>query len=293
MKAIAALSFYIGVLLVGLMPFFVLYGFSNIFRFFLHRVFGYRRKVIVENISNAFPNMSENEKKDLIKGIYQNISDVFLEGVKAFMLSRRQVIKRHKVLNPEILKPYLDAGRSVLGVTGHYANWEWGSLSASSQIDATIIAFYKKLSNHYIDGFVRSSRMKFGTILASIANTAQNFEKYINQKTVFVMAADQNPLGKNLDISYWNNFFGREIPFLYGPEKYSHLYNLPVFYIDIQRVKRGFYEVELSLLVENPTKLPAGEVTAIYVRKLEEAIRKKPESWLWSHRRWKFARQAQ
>ena len=198
--------------------------------------------------------------------------------------------RRHKVLNPEILKPFLDAGKSVLGVTGHYANWEWGSLSASPQIEATIIAFYKKLSNHYIDGFVRRSRMKFGTFLASIANTAQSFEEYINQKTVFVMAADQNPLGKTLDISYWNFFFGREIPFLYGPEKYSRLFNLPVFYIDIQRIKRGFYEVELSLLVEDPSKLPEGEITAIYVRRLEEAIRKKPENWLWSHRRWKFAR---
>ena len=78
---------------------------------------------------------------------------------------------------------------------------------------------------------------------------------------------------------------------IHGPEKYAKMYNYPIIFIDIQRVKRGFYEIELSTLVENPIELTNGEITKLYMNKLEEVIRKNPENWLWSHRRWKHKRQ--
>ncbi len=289
-RFLTAIAFFIGIFLIGIMPFRVLYLFSDFFSFLLHRVFRYRLDVIKENLAKAYPFLSNAEKCSLIKQIYRNISDVFIEGVKAFFMSHKQVVKRHRVLNPEIIEPYLNSGQSVLGLTGHIANWEWGSLSASGQINAQVVAFYKKLSNPIIDGFVRASRRKFGTKLASIENTLAGFEANIDNRTVFVMAADQNTVKKSLDYAYWIDFFGWNTPFLHGPEKYSKLFNLPIFYIDIRRVKRGLYEVEITKLVENPSEMAVGEITRIYAMKLEEVIRRKPEDWLWSHRRWRFAK---
>lgn len=286
---VTAASFFIGIVLIGIMPFRVMYWFSNLFAFLLHKVFGYRRRIIDENLSRAYPNITEEEKRKLIKRIYRNISDVFVEGVKAFIMPHKQVVKRHKVLNPEVIEPYLKMGHSIIGLTGHIANWEWGSLSASGQINASVVAFYKELSNPIVDRFVKASRRKYGTILASIKNTAETFEKHIDKNNVFVMAADQSPLKKQLEHAYWTTFFGQQTPFLYGPEKYSTKHGLPVFYIDIDRVNRGYYEVTLSLLSNKPQLLAAGELTKIYALKLEEVIRRKPENWLWSHRRWRFA----
>lgn len=288
-RFLTAIAFFIGIFLIGIMPFRVLYFFSDFFSFLLHRVFRYRLNVITENLSKAYPQLSDTDKYSLIKLIYRNISDVFVEGVKAFFMSNKQVVKRHRVLNPEVIEPYLNSGKSILGLTGHIANWEWGSLSASGQINAQVVAFYKKLSNPIIDRFVRASRRKFGTKLASIENTMAGFETDINNRTVFVMAADQNTIKKSLDSAYWINFFGWNTPFLHGPEKYSKLFCLPIFYIDIRRVKRGFYEVEITKLIENPSEMAIGEITRIYANKLEEVIRRKPEDWLWSHRRWRFA----
>jgi KDO2-lipid IV(A) lauroyltransferase len=290
MKIFTAFWFYVGIVIIGIIPFSLLYIVSDFVRFILHRVVGYRKKVIVDNLAKAFPEMSMRELKLLEKKVYINIADVFIEGIKAFMMTRKQILKRHKVINPEVLTPYLNNNQSIIGITAHYGNWEWGSLSSSIQIDAKAVAFYKKLTNKFIDSFVRKSRMKFGTTLVSITQTAVTFEKFVNQKSIFLMAADQNTIRRNLSISYWINFFGREIPFLHGPEKYSRMYNLPIFYIDIQRVRRGYYELELSLLVDDPSQLPEGEITKRYAQKLEEIIRKKPEDWLWSHRRWKLAR---
>lgn len=256
--------------------------------FLLGRVFGYRRKVMLDNLSKCFPGADEPTLRKMLRSAYRNLTDILIEGIKAFTMTKKQIIRRHRILNPEIAKPYFDKGQSLIGVTGHYGNWEWGSISASLQMDHSINAFYKPLSNKWVDRFVRRSRSKSGTTLVSIYETAAVFERFKNEPAIYLMAADQSPT--NRERSYWVNFLGRDTAFLHGPEKYSRTYNYPVFYIDIRRIKRGFYEIRLSLLAEDPAALPEGELTARYAKKLESVILDDPANWLWSHRRWKMKR---
>ena len=279
------LAFFI--FLVGLIPFRVLYVISDFLRFVLYRVVGYRRKVVEENIRNSFPDLSVAERKKLINLSYKNLADVIIEGVKVFTMPDKQIVARHKFINPEFLTPYIEAGKSVILLPAHYGNWEWGGLSIPLQLDYKhIIVLYKPLSNKFADRLVKKNRSRTGIFMASIFETARLFQTYAAQTTAFFLVADQSP--SNASRSYWINFMGRETAFLHGPERYARLYQLPVIFVDVQRVKRGYYEVEFSLLTDHPTKLPKGEITALYARKLEDVIRKKPENWLWSHRRWKL-----
>jgi KDO2-lipid IV(A) lauroyltransferase len=64
-----------------------------------------------------------------------------------------------------------------------------------------------------------------------------------------------------------------------------------VIYVDIRKVKRGFYELELVTLTDNPDSLPDGEITRLYVQHLEKSILTEPAYWLWSHKRWKHRRE--
>ncbi len=290
MHLVVAILFTIGVILIGAIPFRLLYYVSNFISFILSKVVRYREEVIDENLKLCFPNASNGELGKVKKNFYRNLSDIFLEGIKAFTMTRSQIARRHKLMNPELIFPYLQTGRSIMGVTAHFGNWEWGSLSASVQLDSRVVAFYKKLNNKYIDYLVRQSRKKFGTLLVPINTTSEGFEESKDYTTIFMMAADQRTIRKNLDKSYWVNFLGVETPFLHGPEKYARLYDLPVFFIDIQRKERGFYEITLFLLADNPTQLVDGEITRLYANKLESEILKKPHNWLWSHRRWKIMR---
>jgi KDO2-lipid IV(A) lauroyltransferase len=134
------------------------------------------------------------------------------------------------------------------------------------------------------------SRTRFGTTLASIKETSLTFETYNNTLTIFLMASDQGMQKHQTERAYWVQFLNRDTPFLHGMEKYARLNNLPVIFTDIQRVKRGYYTIELSILTTNPLELEEGVLTEMYARKLESVILKKPENWLWSHRRWKFQR---
>ena len=283
------LAFFI--FLLGLIPFRVLYVISDILRFVLYRIIGYRRKVMEENIRNCFPELSKAEQKKLVSRSYKNLTDILIEGVKAFSMSDKQVKARHKFVNMEFLTPFLEAGKSVVLLPGHYGNWEWGGLSIPLQFEyKRVIVLYKPLSNKFVDRWVKKNRSRTGLTMKSIYETARLFKTYAAKATAFFLVADQSP--SNASQSYWVNFMGRETAFLHGPERYSRLYQLPVIFVNTQRVKRGYYEISFSLITDNPASLPDGEVTSRYAKKLEEVIRKKPENWLWSHRRWKLKKNA-
>ncbi|OFX89515.1 MAG: hypothetical protein A2W99_14395 [Bacteroidetes bacterium GWF2_33_16] len=288
MKLFVAFWFIVFVLIFGLIPFWALYIVSDLVYFILYRLTGYRKKVIIQNLTKIFPSQTSIERNKLLSKIYKNLTDVIIEGIKAFTMFPSQVTKRHKIINPEILNSIYENGTSIIGVTGHYCNWEWGSLSASLQTNYKVVAFYKPLSNKWIDRFMLWNRTRFGTKLTSIYETSITFEKQIEVKSIYLMAADQNPSKRKKTI--WVDFLGQDTAFLDGPERYARKYNYPVVYMDVQRKRRGNYTIELSLITSNPLELPEGELTRRYAKKLESVILAEPSNWLWSHRRWKLKR---
>ena len=289
MNFLLFILFILFVIIIGIIPFFLLYGLSDFTRVMLYYVFGYRKKVVVENLTKSFPDKSTKEITKLTRKFYKNLSDVLIEGIKAFSMNKKQVRNRHKVMNAEIADKYLDKGQSIIALPSHYTNWEWGTMSGGLFFKNKNIALYKPLNNKWVDRFVRWSRSKYGTELASIYKTIETFEKNKDHNSIFILAADQSPSKSNRAV--WVDFLGRETAFLYGPEKYAKKYDLPVLFVDIQRVKRGHYELTFSVITDHPGDMPDGEITRLYAQKLEEVILNKPENWLWSHRRWKLKKE--
>jgi Kdo2-lipid IVA lauroyltransferase/acyltransferase len=279
---------YLFSMLVGSLPFRALYSISDFLSFLLRKIIGYRKAVIKENLAKSLPELGAEEFTVIMKRVYKNLSDVILEGMKAFTMSRRQLQERYRILNPEIINAYSEAGKGVICVTGHYGNWEWGALSPPLQLPWKFVAFYKPMKNFRLDRFVRKNRSRFGTHLAPIRETTRTFEGNQGIPVVYLMAADQSP--SNREAAYWADFLGRDTAFLHGPEKHARINNYPVVFAAIRRVKRGFYELELSIIAEDPSLLPDGEITRRYAERMEKLIMEDPSNWLWSHRRWKLAR---
>lgn len=283
-RLLTGVSFFF-IYLLWLIPFRFVYILSDFTAFILINI-GYRKAVVIDNLTKCFPEMSEKELKKTTKLFYKNLGDVLVEGIKSFTMSGKKVKMRHKVINPEILDSYFSDGKSIIVTPSHYGNWEWGSMSGGLYIPQNIVAFYKPLSNITMDKYLKKSRSRFGTELASIKETTKTFEINSAIPSGYIMAADQSP--SNANSAVWVDFLGRRTAFLYGPEKHARANKIPIFFVDIQRVKRGYYELELSLISEFHEKLAEGEITKLYAQKLEEIIIKKPENWLWSHKRWKL-----
>ncbi len=287
MNFILAILLIFFVFLFSIIPFFLLYMFSDLMYIFLYRIFGYRNKVIYDNLALSFSEIKKQELKRLMGLSYKNLTDIIVEGIKGFTMTRSQIRRRHKVLNPEIIEPFYKAGKSVIALPTHYGNWEWGALSPGLFVqDLNIVGFYKPLSNPFVDRFMRKNRSRTGTTLASIYKTSRTFEQLKDIPTIYIMAADQSP--SNANKAYWVDFLERKTAFLQGPENYARKYDIPLVYTEIQRVKRGYYELTLSILADNPKELEEGEITRRYAKMLEAQILKKPENWLWSHKRWKL-----
>jgi len=286
MNYIVYIIFRVFIILFSITPFPVIYGISSFFAFIIGKVFKYRYAVIYKNLSNAFPTFSEKEKKRIIHKIYLNITDLLVESIKSFTMTRKQIYRHEKVLNPEILDELYKQGRGVIGNTGHYGNWEWAALTSSFYLKHKPVGFYKPLSNKYLDKYLRKNRSRFGMHLCPIHITAKSFEDYKDKTAFFAMVGDQSP--SRVSQSYWFQFLNQKTTCIHGPEMYAKKYNLPIMFLNIQRVKRGYYTVEIIKITDDPQSMSDGEITRIYMQKLEELIINKPENWLWSHRRWKI-----
>lgn len=279
---------YIGLVfiyLISLLPHWILYGISDFFYFMIYHVFGYRKKVVNENLRNSFPEKSEKEIKDIERKFFRNLTDIMLETVKEFTISPKAIKKRFKFVNPEEFQKHYDNNKSVMMLMGHYTNWEYG-VTAPLWVPQECWAVYGKLENPVMDKYLVRTREKFGFTLYPMEKTYDVMLQHKQGDKLYMFMADQSP--HHAKIKYWIPFLNQETPVHIGAEKLSKMLDLAVVFIDIQRVKRGYYEITAKTLFDNPKETAEHEITDKYFEILEGVIRKKPENWLWSHKRWKY-----
>jgi len=267
------------------MPFPVFHFLSNGVALLLRKVFKYRHKVVVENLRNSFPDKTPAELKAITKGFYLNLSDILLESIKGFTMSRASIMKRFKFVNPEVIDSYVAEGKSIMIMGTHVANWEWAFIVYNPQIAHQVVVVYKMLSNPHIEKYSHRQRSRLGTICEPMQRTARAMLEYRNTPSAYIMASDQNP--SNIQKAHWVDFLNQDTVCQNGTDKLARKMDYPVFFHDNKRVKRGYYEVTFRPLEPNPKASEVGSITTVYMQILEKVIQDNPKDWLWSHKRWK------
>tara|TARA_R110002072_G_scaffold39108_4_gene112632 strand:+ start:1737 stop:2594 length:858 start_codon:yes stop_codon:yes gene_type:complete len=273
--------------LISFLPFRLLYLFSDFLKFLMQNVLKYRKEVIEENLKKSFPEKSEKEIEKLRSGFYSNFADILVESFKSLSVSRKTMEKRFVLKNPELFQNLYNQDQGLIMVMGHYTNFEWTAMCIPLCVPNPCFAVYQPLKNKRFSKKIVWIREQFGLKLFPMEET---YPFMLNNKAkapLYVFMADQSPhKGK---IKYRSPFLNRNTPVHLGVENLSKKCNLAVIFIEVERVKRGFYEVEAKLLFDKPNESPEHEITDTHVQALEKLIRKKPEDWLWSHKRWKHA----
>ena len=242
-------------------------------------------EVIYSNLKNSFPEKSHEELVQIQSDFYKNLMDVIVETIKEFTLSKRAMKKRFRFVNPELFEHYHTKGQSVMMLMGHYNNWEYG-VSTPLWVPQDCWAVYGKLHNREMDKWIVRTREKYGMKLFPMDQTYDVMLNHEQGDKLYMFMADQSPHSGS--IKYWLNFLNQETGVHIGAEKLSKMLDLAVVFIDIQRVKRGYYEITAQTLFDNPKATADKEITDRYFAVLEEVIRKNPANWLWSHKRWKY-----
>ncbi|MBV4356240.1 lysophospholipid acyltransferase family protein [Pinibacter aurantiacus] len=273
--------------LLSLLPMRVLYIFCDLIYVILYYIAGYRKQVVMKNLSIAFPEKSEAEKKTIARKFYRNFIDNFIEAIKMLSAGKSFVEKRYKG-NFEIFEQINAKGKSAHLFLGHYFNWELGNFTLEYNSPLHMLIVYMPIKNQAMERLFIHLRQRSGAGLIPATPTSAFTRAYIEQRKrpyMLALLADQNPGG--VDKAYWLNFFDRATPFVTGPEKSSRSANMPAVFGYFKKPKRGYYTLHFEMIEENPRSVEEGELTRRYVTLLENAIRENPEIWMWTHKRWK------
>lgn len=271
----------------SLLPLPVLHFFSNITAWILQYVVGYRQNVIRDNLRKAFPEKDRNSLRQIEKKFYRNFTDIVVESVKSLTISEGELRQRLRLRNPEVFEQLYAQGKGVIMVMGHYTNFEWMAMGIPLLVPQPCFAVYQRLKDHRYSNLVVNIREQFGLKLFQMKDTYPFMINNTAEAPLYVFMADQSPhKGK---VKFRTSFMGRETPVHLGVENLAKKCDLAVVFIEMERAKRGHYEVEAQLLYHDLKGAETHQVTREHVKALEKVIYKKPEDWLWSHKRWKHA----
>ncbi len=271
--------------LLSLLPLRILFIGSDLFYILLYYVAGYRKKVVFNNLSIAFPYKTKEEKIRIAKGFYKNFSDSFFETIK-MISSGKHYIKKHFIGDYSIFERMYESGKKCQVHLGHNFNWELANLAFASSAKQPFIVVYMPIENKLFERLFKKIRSKTGAILLPATHLRSAIIPWRHMPYVLALVADQNPaVPAN---AYWVNFFGRPTPFLRGPESGSKATDTEIVFCHFTKTKRGCYEAHFKLCEDDFSTMGKGQLTSHYALYLEKVISANPEMWLWSHRRWKF-----
>ena len=271
--------------LVSLLPLGLLYGLSDCIAFLMYAVIRYRRGVVLSNLAIAFPELSAADRLRIARRFYRNFTDNFIETIKLLSASERFLRNRLVIDNPELLDYYYDQGRKLQLHLGHCFNWEIANVAMPTRTRYSFLVAYMPVENKTFERVFKHLRGRTGSVLLPATRMNKAIIAHRHEQYMLVLVADQAPSG--VENSFWLNFFDRPTAFIRGPERGARIADIPAVFVRLYKPRRGYYRAELITIAEHPRELPEGELTRRFARLLEDAIRKQPDSWLWSHKRWK------
>ncbi len=282
------LIYHLLLLPISRLPFFVLYGISDVLYLIVYRIFGYRKTVVRSNLTSSFPKKKKSEILEIERSFYRHLGDLIVESIKNFTISEADSNKRMKIVNPELLDQYFANGKNVILVGGHYNSWELFALAVPGQIKHSPMALYSPLNNKFWNEKITNSRSKYGLQMLRIDSVLEKMKTQKDEQFAVIFGSDQSP--RKSQLVHFTKFLNQETAVTYGAERMARELDMPVIAGSNIKVSRGHYKVIFNLISDNHSNLKKGEITEAFTRQLEKDILSAPQYWLWSHKRWKHCK---
>ena len=245
-----------------------------------------RKKIVLKNLKNAFPNLDEKKIKKLAKKTYQNLFIVLIEILYLPHLKKEEIENLISIKNPEVIQKALALNKGLIFVSAHFGNWEVLAISASLHIKTKFSIVTKPLRNPYVDKFINDWRTKFGNKIVPLGLSVKNIFKELLEKRIIALLADQRASQNSLELKFFN-----KLTHVYeGPAVLSIKTGAPLIFAIAIRRNDYSYLVELKEIAQPDVENEQEKIkimTEKYISLLEDYIRIYPEQWLWFHNRWR------
>ncbi len=271
---------------LALLPLGVLYLLSDVIYVLLYHVAGYRKKVVTDNLRQAFPEKSEAEIVAIRRKFYRSFCDQWIETLKLLTISEKE-LNRRITANWELLHQLYAEGHNTYILLGHTFNWEWGNVAMQFNNEQQFAGVYMPTESVAMDRLIMRIRTRGGGWMISM-KAKKGMQRLEGVSHIMGLIADQNP--SNLNAVYWLPFMHRETPFFKGTEQMARRGKGAVVFLGISKLKRGHYHMHMQLFTKDASETTAGEITKAYASFMEQQLHTQPENWMWTHRRWKHKR---
>ena len=276
------------------LPLSVLYVLSDFLYVVTYYIIKYRKKVVLQNLHNAFPDKSEQEIAQIAKAFYKQFADVIVEILKLGNISASELRKRVAFENPEVVEALIAEGKPVIMLGSHVCNWEWPLSAGAVSFDFPSDGVYKELKNPFFEEYMLHIRSRLGGRLVKTTDSSRDFIRKRHQPRMIALLSDQTPLWH--EIEYWTTFLNQDTGFFVGAEKLHKSLGHAILFTDIKRTARGHYSLKFEPMTGEVKSPPESSgdfpLTEEFVQKLEAVIHRNPANYLWTHKRWKHTREA-
>jgi len=270
--------------LLAYLPLSALYLLADFVYLIIYYLKPYRKMVVLDNLRRSFPEKTELEIKEIAQQFYRNFADVMFEIIKTYTISKSDLKQRVIIKNPEFFKPYIEKNQPLVFMSAHYCNWEWLLLGVAAQMPFPLAVIYKPLHYQAGDQMMLNIRSRFNVEPIAIKQVSRTLLKRRNEMYALCLLADQSPTIN--ETKYWTTFLHQDSAFPLGVERITQLSKAAVFYAQMKRIKRGYYEIYFELI--DTASSEENALLSKYVAIMEQQIQKSPADWLWSYRKWKY-----
>ncbi len=270
----------------------LLYLLSDLLYLIIYRLAGYRKKVVWENLANAFPDQTDGWRKQTMKKFYRHLCDLVVEEIRMIHMPTRELVRRVEIREGDLERFEEMKARGVHAIVGagHYGNWEWANAFVA-RTSYHVLAIYKPLKDKVIERLISGARLRWLDEVVPLHHVYRALLRLHrdNIPTMYYFITDQTPLP--FETEYVTRFLNQETGVYLGIEKVAKKFGDPVFFLVMKKKKRGYYRLEMHDCCMDPAVEKPYAITEKHVRMLEDFILEAPEYWLWSHRRWKYMQQ--
>jgi Kdo2-lipid IVA lauroyltransferase/acyltransferase len=246
---------------------------------------GIKRKVVERNLRIAFPDADDARVQELARASFAHLGRETMMMLRLSTMSKQTLIERTCVTGKEQFSAALDAGKGAVVFSGHLGNWEIGAaLMAARGYPVSVIA--KRAANPLFYANILDARERLGIDVIDFQGATRHAIRALRGGRIVAFAADQHAGRAGIQVP----FFGRPASTYRGPALLAMRTGAPVFLSSTLRMPDGSYELALDQIMPEPTgdiDADTRRLTAEFALRLEAAVRRNPEQYLWHHRRWR------
>ena len=246
----------------------------------------YRLELVRGNIELAFPEYSLTKRLTIESDFYRHFCDIMLESIKASSMTKKQFLKRYKLINGDIVFNLLKREKGIILLMAHYSNFEW-TMSLGNYLNANkVVGIYTPLTNKYFERFYRKVRQNHKGYLLSRYKTHEFIESEHQKGNVNIYGFNSDQSPRPTEKTYWTKYLNVNVPFFTGGERIANKYNYPIVFASAKRIKRGHYTFEIFPVVKENSD--PYNITDQFINFLQNKIKESPSEYFWTHNRFKY-----